>query len=560
MVTELKKFLSAAIKAVFSPAVACATLVFAFSTGVAHGQTGYSLRMHALGAALSGIVDDAISDAYRNPARVGGVSGTRSGLYAGLLPGRALYLPFPELTSYWYDPVPREGVEIHYWSSHYLESRSYTPWAFTFFESLGGSMPLSATVEVAVSGDELTEETTSLYPDGFPVFDDIEQDARGNSRHSDFYHLLLDVAFAGSRPRADSRSTGVRLTMRYDAYKRADGRSYHEIETGVGNLTELVSDLDAWVVEEKYDEFDASLNFGLFRPGSTLRELVVGAGLVRQTGIGHNGRVEIYDEDFDGNGEDPYGFRPVYTYQRSLFESDRDYRALRLTGAMVLELGSGVRTTHSASWSEGYGDGRGFYRVDDEIYDGIVNELYNEALGHTYDGDTRQYLFTSAIGIAEEVYDGITVAAGARAYYRHSEFEEDADGPAEVRYVRPDTTFLMKSLFGQRIWHSGEWISLSVPASVEWEINSYLDLRIGLLFGASRREYEGGNRQSAEMLGEQIPFDDLSKRDEHYIAYSTGVSAVVGFALNLKERLILDFLDTSAGDFGFSYVSIRYDF
>jgi hypothetical protein len=552
MVTAAERLLSAVLRAV------CVILFLAGPAGVAYGQTDYSLRMRALGTDLSGIVDDPISDAFRNPARVGGMSGTQ--VYAGQLPGRAFSFVFPELRSYWYAPIPEERIELYDYSWNYVRSQSYTPLSFSVLTRLPGSMPFSATVEVAASGRNRMEETVYLSPDGVPIFEDLEEIGYGPSNRNDFYHVLVDLALSGSPPQDNSRSTGLRVTVSYDNYEWADAWSTYEIETDVEDLTELVSDLDSRLQEKKYDETDASLNFGLFRPGSTLRELLTGVGVTRRTGTQHYGRTEIFDQDYDGNGEDPYGFRPVYTYDRSLFESNRDYRALRVSGAAVFDLGAGVRTKHSITWSEGRGDGAAAYRVDDEFYDGIISQVYNEVVDYTYDGDTRQYMLSSTIGLAGEVYNGLTAAVGSRIFYVSSAFEEDADGSAGIRFVRFDTSLSVETPFQQRVRYGGEGLQLHVPASLEWEIHSYLTFRLGLLFTASRLDYDASGRQSADLLGVQLPFDDLSRNEENHVIYSTSVSSVVGFALNLKEKILVDFLDTNAGEVGFSYVSVRYKF
>jgi hypothetical protein len=516
--------------------------------------------MRALGTVLSGIVDDSISDAYRNPARIGDVSGVNTKLYAGLQPDRALSLAFPEFQSDFYDPVPTEGFYLYSYTSDFLIARNYRPLSFSLFTRLRDKLPLSATVEIAVSGDDDLDDNSYVRPDHFPIIEDIEGRELDRTHGQDLYHAQVDLALSGSTPRENSRSTGVRMTARYDTYEWYDTFSRNWIEAQIENPTELESDLYATVQRKKFEEFDASVNFGLFRPGSVVREVIAGAGITKQTGSQNSGRVDIFDQDYDGNGEDPYGFRPVYTYERGLFESNRDYRIFRVFGAAIFAWRPWLRTKHGFSWSEGNGDGSALYRVDDEIYDGFVNEFYNESVDNIYDGDTRRYTATSTIGFVNEVFEGITFAAGTDVSYINSEFEENADGDADVGYVRPETTLTVESPFRQRIWYTSDQLYLHVPASVEWEVNSYLNLRVGLFFNASRREIEVSERQSADLLGVQLPFDHLSLHDGHYVVYATGVSSVLGFTVNLRERLVLDFLDTSTSDLGFSNLTVTYTF
>lgn len=102
--------------------------------------------------------------------------------------------------------------------------------------------------------------------------------------------------------------------------------------------------------------------------------------------------------------------------------------------------------------------------------------------------------------------------------------------------------------------------SLAVPASVEWEIKPYFTCRVGLFFSALRSETKTTGLQSGELLFRTTEFRDLAGDAHHVIDYSTGVGSVLGFEINLRDKLFLDYYDSSTSNFGFEYVSLRYRF
>jgi hypothetical protein len=232
---------------------------------------------------------------------------------------------------------------------------------------------------------------------------------------------------------------------------------------------------------------------------------------------------------------------------------------LHVSSSAVIEWGNKVRTKHSLSWSECGGDGGALFYLDDEVYNGIDINLFNELLDYTYDGKIRRYSIGSTIGYADEVYEGITLAVGARGFYENYEFDEDASGAAQIAVAGMDT-ISMETPYSQGIVYGAERLRFDLPASLEWRIKSFFVARLGLFFSAYRFDYEYSRYQSAEIVGYSLPFDDISRRERRNIQYSTGVSSRLGFEFNLKDKLIVDLLNTDTRYLGFSYVSLRYRF
>jgi hypothetical protein len=530
---------------------------------MAHGQTDYSMRMQALGIPLSGIIDDPISDAYRNPARVGGLEGTQ--VYIGIFPSRRLILPFPKhsLDQWWSRPqvLPQENINLDTYQGTIAEGRWYYPLSFSCFAPVLGDLPLSATLEVYVSGeDDLgAYDEATLRSAGLPEFEYVEYRTRVDPNHSNFTHALLDLALAGATPAPDSRSSGLRLTARYDAYDYAGANEDRRVRTGPFGLSELVSDYNYSVGEMKYEEMETSLSLGLFRSGSMLREIVFNTGILIQNREQRQGRTEIDDEDFDGNGRDPLGSTPRYRYLDSRFDSNRDYLSVRGSCAALLEWSPRVRSKHSIAWSEGRGDGSALFHVDNVDNEGFVSYVFNELIDYAYDGKIREYSAGSTVGFVDEVYDDVTLAVGAQGSYRYYEFDEDAVGAADVYTASLDTT-VMNPPYEHGIVNSAEWLDLNIPVSLEWQIKRCFTARIGIMFNARRTDLKLSKYQSTEIMDYAQPFDDVFRREHRNIQYRTGVSSVIGFGFKLKDRLNVDLLDTSPGAFRFEYVTVRYRF
>lgn len=543
-------------KKLFHPACVLVPVVVVLlhAAAPAYGQTDYSLRMHVLGPPLTGIVDDVITDAFRNPGRLGGVAGNQ--FYLGQFPTHGYIIPFPEVGTYLRYPIHNESFDRY---STSLVAR-VTPLAFSLFTTLGESTPVLIAFETDAGGSERVDTKTAITPEGFPFYEEVARDVTADPNRNDLTHFLFALSVAGSAPEYGSRSAGAGLKVRYDMYGYMDGNSNRTFTSGGYAPTDIEYRSYGNMLDRGYEEVEAELRAGVFRPGSRVRELVAGAGFTRQTGHYTARRIDIYDEDYDGNGLDNWGLLPTYRYESGDFESNRDYRDVKVFGSLIVEWTEKVRSKHSLSWAEGRGDGGARYLFDDEYYADVTTDVLNETIGYRYDGDRRQYSFSSTIGLVEEVIEAVTISAGVRIRYSGYEFDENGSGAVEAGLTLDDSTYGLETPYDQNQSCRSEVIVMDAPVSLEWKVTSYFTVRLGLLFDASRSEYKTAGRQRVDVVAETLPITELFRYEYRANSYSTDLNSTLGFEFNLRNRLIIDLYDTYAGDIGFSYISARYLF
>lgn len=503
--------------------------VTAFGVGPAHAQTHPSLRIQSLDPIFAGIVDDEITDAWGNPARVGAID-DRS-VYTGRFSDRAPYLAFPTFSAN-YSQLPLEQLGSNVWQTDYYAT---DPFAATVFTTVGHGMHAAVSVDAAVYGNDAANNGNRVSDNTRWVGQGISIDEQASASQRDSNRLVLDLAL-GSAVKPDRSSKGVRLHVEYRDREGTDVWVDNVTEFPTTDPSQLVSDYSASRNSSLGKELRAEITGGVYRPRSVLRDVALTMGVLDLKPRYRVLRQDVFDEDQDGDGADPAGFPPDYEYHTVAGESSRHYTGGGGGARLVLAWGERVRSVHRVDVSVLKGNSNAT-AMDDDISSNAGNETsFHESIGYSGDGTVTLVSTSSAVGFSEHLREDVLVAAAASGYYSRDEIDEDASGSGDVTQTGSGSSSALSADYTQRNDIVEEQIRATVALAVEWQVTPYAALRFGVSHHASHDKVDGTLMQNIKLDGQP----GLLASGDNQIQYTTGTEFRTGIGVTLADRLTVD--------------------
>ncbi|MBI4719769.1 MAG: hypothetical protein HY770_00740 [Chitinivibrionia bacterium] len=512
-------------------------------------QTDYSLRTYALSIHLAGIVEDALTDLYLNPARAGLID--RPEVYGVNLPVRSIVIPFPISDRY----LQSQLTPIE----NYTSSYKYHPIAFNFLHTYKNRFHTAIGLETAVSNDDEIDSDNGIYMDSDYVLRDFSRYSIGK-RQVD--HAALSIACAVP---FGTGYAGARFEAEYDSeqYRSLYDTVEFRLRTDGGNNSYLYQNYE--VYSRHYEMTSFAISAGLYRPRCLISDAVIGCGLARSLYPAVISESRYENEDYDGNGIGMYGGMPDNLYRETAYDSHRDYRWLSFFGKVHLQLTESLRTAHLLSWTSAHGDGAASFRnIDDEL---DTRDLFDHRLGYAYDGDFSSLYVSSAIGYAGEIDDGVFVFLGAKGSLILRSFKEDSPGSYATLILNNDfpDTFSVSGTYAQNHDNDEAYYYFIVPASLEWKLGTHIQLRMGVDFTAAYDDVEHYYKQIMPVERAPATFDEQRGLINYDLVYKTGALFHNGLAINIRDTFIVDlyyYYDYSStlSAASFNHISVRYRF
>jgi len=517
----------------------------------ADAQTDYSLRIRSLSTHLSGIVDDPLTDAYLNPARLVRFNGTH--LYGVRLPSITLSRPFPVSVTndLRFGPLEESTADF-----------SFEPLAFSIIHSFPESMVLSAAVQLSVSGREISG--------AFPTYDlngwnqqSLEQRLSVRDQTDDGLYLLFDFA-AATKGR---KSLGLRLTGSHASYRdhRLNSTSYYSVY--LENMTDTELYETYYRDFDKYEVTDIALSAGAYRPDDRLSDLSVGAAVCRRLSSASARDLMIDDTDSDRNGDRIGGGSPYLRVVDNHYATERDYLGMRVFARAHWNARKNIRVVNSIEWHRSGGDGRAEFTWDD-LYYGAYEDIDSRGGGYAYDGTLSGLAVTTAVGYSREIREGFSAVIGLEAGYSRDRFEEDGGGNAHLFLDQSNGSYdslYYSSPYLQKHDNEQDMYTLVIPVGCEWQVHEYIRLRLGIELNAYRGDNEQQFYKSVAAIDLPSEFEGMGTEIGRTISYGTNARFNNGLEINLRDKLIVELLAFSShssyvrfAEYGF--VSVRYRF
>jgi hypothetical protein len=524
--------------------------VWLVSATGASAQTDLSLRTRAIGASFGGVVEDLISDAFLNPARLSAFTGTQ--VYLAANPHRRYTLPYPRPSdSYGGNALlPTEG----YARFNYRDYSESAPYEATLFTGLGEGTRASFSFAFFSDGSDDFEEGDEVRTGSDNLR--LEDTARGGSL--DLTSFRLEGALS-TGDNAEDKSTGLRLALSRSTSEVGSVESHQTIYFEPVSETALATRYNKRTTD--FVQLEAVLSGGIFRPGSMLREFMLTAGYSSREFDTENTQTSAYDNDLDGNGVG-MGGSPEQDYTRSDFTAARAYDGPVIRSRLHMDLTDHVVFTAGGFYEYRTGSGpasHSFDDIDNEIFGGSSMTVRTP---YEYDGTDSRYGLNATFGYREELIPSVLFALGASFQFRRDDFSETGVGTMSVEIV--DTTPVSVQVeYEQKAWRIDDAMYLSIPAGVEWAPIKQLAVRLGMELVGRRTEETRVFRRSPDTTSLPSEFTYANefrwgRTTDQASAYFTS-----GLGANLAERLFLDLLYQSGSTVsltGFSYVSLRLIF
>lgn len=508
-------------------------------------QTGMSLRMQSLNPAFAGIVDDFLTDAWLNPARVGQLEGS---MVYGTRHSRSLDVPYPFVGYASLSSQIRPPAE-----SYYL-GFNYSPLAISWIDGNAGGMALSFTVEGFWQDNERRSETSSINYSTT----EVNLDESISDNRSEFTHLILDFAVSQRR----HAPLGVRLTGTYDhdapGYLNVRVNDQFELVTP----NELVRDTYLSGYSQNLERLALDLEVGVYSPDGIIRDAVIGAGATRDKLKAQVRGTDIWDNDADRNGQDPNGGLPDFTYDNEDYLSNRWYSGYNLFARANLTHGEHVRSSHRIGWLRLTGDGDASWNREG-TESGFNDRSTIADIAYLYDGDRKDFYWTSALGYQEEFADEFLIVAGARGAYSRQTFVEDGSGLATVTNSGIDNPLQgsASAPYSQRHDNTVEVLHLEFPVGLEWKFHRYAALRVNASFYTQRTSDDNSVKRNVVSPPTGLQFPGTATDGFKNVSTATSMTLGSGIEINVKDRLVFDMLYTGALRFAyFTMVSARLQF
>jgi hypothetical protein len=538
-------------------AAAIVALAVALLAGPVHAQLGVSARLEGMSPDLAGVVDDPLTDAAFNPARLGAFEQTQ--VYAGRLQRTNWILQFPGWGAYYpytsillAEAVPQSVVREDY------PLTSAQPATMTWFAPVGADMTASFTADVASYGNDDARAATSFQPTTYPVDDGFTSETGARGSQTEFNDFRIDAALSSARG-PDARAWGVRVTLEYKSFDDVDNDTNARVSWPQSDPSQLVLLQSLRKSSDKTHQMNADATVGVYRPGRALREVSMTGGAVTASRKHLLFRQEVSDEDEDGDGVDPDGGVPFYEYLVGDHASEREYTGGAVSGRAVLAHGDRVRSVHTVSYSALGGDGSAeLFTAGLERSSGTNNGVTQE-LTYSYDGTVARFGAESAVGIVEGITDGLRVAAVVRGRYARDEFDDDASGDGTITISEPTGSGTFASGYRHDMSLVRQTQQLRVSLAGEWEVSRYLTIRTGVVYDAVRLESDA--TASREVTNPDVLSNVGYVVDSNNtIDYSTNTSFRTGLGVRLAERLFVDMYAGSLSYTAFSYGTVLFLF
>jgi hypothetical protein len=518
----------------------------------AWAQTDYSLRMWSLSSHLSGIIDDPLTDAYLNPARLGRFD--RMQAYGVWLPEKNVMSPFPLSTTRDLEFGPSETYDLDY---------EYTPLAFSVIKTIGDDKMFSAGMRASITGKDITQSHPSYDLTEWGTRHTLEQRNSGGDRGDETTHLLFDLAASGKGERA----YGLRLTILHNAYRRNDLNSNSSITIDLSNMTDTsIYDYFSYNLR-KYEETDIAFSMGRCASNGKWSDVSVGAAIRRLSSSVNILERRIEDSDTDRNGDRIGGGSPYLSIREQRLASHRDYLGLRLFGRAQWNVREKIRAVHTIQWNRSWGDGRAEFGAD-ELYYGAIHDIDERSGSFAYDGIFSDLTISTATGYSEEICDGFVAVFGVKGVYTQIWFDEDGEGAAHIFLDQSNGSYdslYYSSPYTQRHDNDAKSYSFIIPVGCEWQVHDYVKLRAGIEFNASHSTSDPKFTKAVAALDPPASFEEMGPDIYYVTSYNTQARFNSGIEINIRDKFILDLLAFSShytivnfDDYGF--LSVRYLF
>lgn len=536
----------------------CALVALMFAPEVSLAQTAPSARIQGLGPDYAGIVDDPVTDAALNPARVGAFDGGQ--VYAGRVVRRFEIFSFPGWQAYY---SPTLQPEAYGYRPRFLDAdyplTLVKPIAFTAFTPVGDGMEASFSVDAGVYGTERLEGGSNVSPTSGFSNGGFRSRSDASAAQTDFDEAIVDAALSTSRS-PDAPALGFRVTLRRKKYDGSSTNRFTTIDWPRDDPTEQVQDSRLDKSSEKYDEIGVRGSVGWYRPGGLFREASLTGGWLRVRRDFYYAHQDVYDEDLDNNGTRPDGGTPEYDFNLSEASSAREYDGGEVSARVVFRYGSRFRSVHSASASRLEGDGDATTIGDDLRRDLGVDEQTRQEIAYSYDGTITSFEATSAVGYVEEVTERLTVAAVVHGRYTRGEFEEDGTGNGELTLRDQGASSTYSSPYLQSITLLEQVYAVRASAAAEWALPPYLAFRMGVVHEAQRVKVESEGWIDVSGLEDQITDVVPGSTVDNTLSYYTDTYFRAGLSAKMAERLFIDMYTTALSFSAFSYGTVRFLF
>lgn len=515
-------------------------------------QSDLSLRTRSMSPALAGIIDDYITDSHLNPAAAAGQKARLA--YLIRHPSRRLDRLFPdesiEVSEYRMRPLPR---------ADFVSPIFYTPYGFTFFQPIGERTMSVTSLQLHFDNSDVASEKNEVFIREAFLSPEVHPLPTMSMGGSNLTHLLLEQSLACSR---GEWAWGIRLRAAYDRFSDNHGsdRTFYyslltdPIETKI--TTSYSND------EYKHEQTTFALEGGILSSASLLKDLVIGAGMVRYIFRQAIVQQSLEDNDWDRNGMGyPGGPIEFYLGEGSRF-IDRDYRIYTAVARLHLQLPGQMRILMALSGAGGGGEGSASSDVIVDERENNRSDQFGQSLSACLEGEMQRVDGSITIGRYSQPRPDLILAYGLQALYSSTDFDEQGRGTGWVYYrsnSMVDSLNLMASYREVRKQFVGVH-RLVIPTAVEWVVGDRIRLRVGFEWLASR------TRTTEDVTFEMVPPHSLlpfplqEQIRRSSVEYMTGVAFKEGLELKISDVFSLELFSRSNHRLSlaeFGYMSLR---
>ena len=504
-------------------------------------QTDTSLRIRSLGSSFEGLLDDYLTDVYLNPARTAELSGPM--VYVVRLVPRTIASPFP---------VARLNYSGSYWTENQYHRYGISPIGLSYFGTLGESLAWSLGTEIDVNSSEDFRDWYDISAWNDEA--NLRQWSEGST--STIQHYVVDLSVASR-----SNPLGGRITAAYDSDDFGNVYVSETISVLTSDLENLRSDYRSRYSQGKMERLVVSASLGLFMPGRWARDLVIGGGFIEEKLSVDQRETDINDYDADGNG-DWYDNRVRYSRDMDTYVSRRDYTGYNAFARAHLEWSDRIRSVHAGGWSRSTGDGHASLGAETRRFDSMTDFSSDTQMEYGYGGSVDRFSLESSVGYSEVFFGDVLFAFAFHGVYRRTTFDEPADGTVWGENSEAGASY--SSPYFQKHDNTDDYLSLSVPVGVEWQLHKYVALRLGATFFAQRSKTERNLTGDVDELsnGELLLIPGAWNTQYLNVDSDVDVRFTNGLEININERFILDFLSyaSSINLAQYGHVSARFLF
>jgi hypothetical protein len=536
----------------------CALVALMAAPEFSYAQTAPSARIEGLGPDYAGVVDDPVTDAALNPARVGAFDGAQ--VYAGRVGRRFEVFEFPEWQAYYAATLQPEAYG---YLPRFLDADHpltlVKPLAFTVFTPVGDGMEASFSVDAGVYGSERLDGSTRVNPTSSFSNGGYRSYADGGIDQTDFDEAVVDAALSTSRS-PEARALGFRVTLKRKKYDSSYTNRHTTTDWPRDDVTEQIQRSRLDKSSEEYDEVRVGGAVGWYRPNGLFREASLTGGWLRVDRDFSLAYQDVYDEDLDNNGTRPDGGTPEYDFNLYESSSAREYTGGDISARIVFRYGSRFRSVHSASASRLVGDGDATTLADDLERDLGVDEQTRQDVAYSYDGTITSFEATTAVGYVEEVTERLTVAGVVHGRYTRGEFDENGKGDGVLMLRDQGVSSTYSSPYLQNVKLLDQVYAVRASAAAEWALPPYLTFRMGVVYEAQRVNVESNGRIDISglegVITDLVPVDNV----DNALSYSTDTYFRAGLSAKVAQRLFVDMFTTTLSFSAFSYGTLRFVF